>query len=194
MADATTCRGAYGPQMRTERPPDGDPWPGEYTYCPQCRSELSWTLLGGSPRMRCGSCGFVHWRNPGVGAAVVVFDDDGRILLIRRGPGMTREGFWAIPAGFVTYGEEIREAAARELEEETGLTAEVGDVVWIASNFHDPAKLTVGVWFSGTIIGGELVAGDDADRAEYFALDQLPPLAFDTDKAYLRTLGAAIVD
>lgn len=123
-----------------------------------------------------------------------MFDDDGRILLIRRGPGMTREGFWAIPAGFVTYGEEIREAAARELEEETGLTAEIGDVVWIASNFHDPAKLTVGVWFSGTIIGGELVAGDDADRAEYFALDQLPPLAFDTDKAYLRTLGAAIVD
>lgn len=123
-----------------------------------------------------------------------MFDVDGRILLIRRGPGMTREGFWAIPAGFVTYGEEIREAAARELEEETGLTAEVGDVVWIASNFHDPAKLTVGVWFSGTIIGGELVAGDDADRAEYFALDQLPPLAFDTDKAYLRTLGAAIVD
>jgi ADP-ribose pyrophosphatase YjhB (NUDIX family) len=144
--------------------------------------------------MRCGACGFVHWRNPGVGAAVAVFDDDGRILLIRRGPGMTREGFWAIPAGFVTYGEEIREAAARELEEETGLTADVGDVVWIASNFHDPGKLTVGVWFSGTITGGELVAGDDADRAEYFALDQLPPLAFDTDKAYLRTLGAAILD
>ncbi len=144
--------------------------------------------------MRCGTCGFVHWRNPGVGAAVAVFDDDGRILLIRRGPGMTREGFWAIPAGFVTYGEEIREAAARELEEETGLTAEVGDVVWIASNFHDPAKLTVGVWFSGTITGGDLVAGDDADRAEYFALDHLPPLAFDTDKAYLRTLGAVILD
>jgi 8-oxo-dGTP diphosphatase len=144
--------------------------------------------------MRCGACGFVHWRNPGVGAAVAVFDDDDRILLIRRGPGMTREGFWAIPAGFVTYGEEIREAAARELEEETGLTADVGDVVWIASNFHDPGKLTVGVWFSGTITGGELAAGDDADRAEYFALDQLPPLAFDTDKAYLRTLGAAILD
>lgn len=107
---------------------------------------------------------------------------------------MTREGFWAIPAGFVTYGEEIREAAARELEEETGLTADVGDVVWIASNFHDPAKLTVGVWFAGTVTGGELAAGDDADRAEYFALDQLPPLAFDTDKAYLRTLDATILD
>jgi 8-oxo-dGTP diphosphatase len=144
--------------------------------------------------MRCGACGFVHWRNPGVGAAVAVFDEHNRILLIRRGPGMTREGFWAIPAGFVTYGEEIREAAARELEEETGLTADVGDVVWIASNFHDPAKLTVGVWFSGTITGGQLVAGDDADRAEYFALDQLPPLAFDTDKSYLRTLGASIAD
>lgn len=176
--------------METTAVNDDRPWPGEYTYCPRCRSELDWALLGGASRMRCSECGFVHWRNPGVGAAMAVFDEDGRILLIRRGPGMTREGLWAIPAGFVTYGEEIREAAARELEEETGLVADVGDVVWVASNFHDPTKLTVGVWFAGTVTGGALQAGDDADRAEFFALDDLPPLAFDTDAAYFRSLGA----
>jgi ADP-ribose pyrophosphatase YjhB (NUDIX family) len=170
---------------------DDQPWPGEYRFCPRCRAELDWTLIGGSHRMRCPECGFVHWRNPGVGAAVAVFDDD-RILLIRRAPGATRAGYWAIPAGFVTYGEEIREAAARELEEETGLVAEVGDVVWIASNFHDPEKLTVGVWFAGTVTGGSLRAGDDADRAEFFALDALPPLAFPTDRAYLESIGAII--
>ncbi len=75
----------------------------------------------------------------------------------------------------------MREAAKRELQEETGLIAEIGEVIHVASNFHDPAKLTVGVWFAGTVVGGELEAGDDADDARFFALDDLPPLAFETD-------------
>lgn len=131
--------------------------------------------------MRCPNCGFVHWRNPGIGAAVIIRDEEGRILLVRRGPEASRAGLWSVPAGFVMYGEEVREAAARELEEETGLHAEIGDVVHVASNFHDPEKLTVGIWFAGTVQSGTLRAGDDADDARFFDLDDLPPLAFETD-------------
>ena len=123
-----------------------------------------------------------------MGAAVVVFDNDGRVLMVRRGPGATRSGLWSIPAGFVDYGEEIRAAAARELLEETGLVANVGDVMFVASNFHDPAKLTVGVWFAGMVIGGVLEAGDDADAVGWFVLDDLPPLAFETDAALFEKL------
>jgi ADP-ribose pyrophosphatase YjhB (NUDIX family) len=136
--------------------------------------------------MRCGECGFVNWRNPAVGAAVLVFDDEGRVLLVRRAPGATRAGAWSVPAGFVDYGEEVRAAAARELLEETGLVAEIGEVAHVASNFHDPAKLTVGIWFHGTVVGGRLEAGDDADAVGFFALDDLPELAFATDSALLR--------
>ncbi len=156
-------------------------WPGEYTYCPMCAAPLERALVGDGPRMRCSACGFVHWRNPGVGAAVVIRDVEGRILLVKRAPGATRAGLWSIPAGFVNYGEEIREAAARELEEETGLIADIGAPIYVASNFHDPAKLTVGIWFEGTVTGGELQAGDDAEAAAFFPLDALPPLAFETD-------------
>jgi ADP-ribose pyrophosphatase YjhB (NUDIX family) len=159
--------------------------PGEYKYCPMCATELEVTEIAGRPRRRCPACGFIHWRNPGVGAAVVIFDDEGRLLLIRRAPGSTRAGYWAVPAGFVDYGEDVKDAAARELLEETGLIAEIGDPVFVASNFHDPAKLTVGVWFAGTVIGGVLAAGDDADDVGFFPVDDPPPLAFETDEALL---------
>ena len=164
-------------------------WPGEFTFCPHCATSLVAATVGGRVRNRCPKCGFVHFRNPAVGAAAVVWDDADRLLLIRRAPGATRPGLWAIPAGYVDYGEEVRAAAARELREETGLVAEIGDVVWVASNFHDPAKLTVGIWFAGTVTGGELAPGDDADDAGFFAPGSMPPLAFDTDIAYLRSLG-----
>lgn len=164
-------------------------WPGEYTYCPRCTTELDDRTVGDTVRRVCPSCGYVHWRNPGVGAATVVFDEEGRLLLVKRAEGATRSGFWSIPAGFVNYGEEIREAAARELWEETGLEAEIGEPVFVASNFHDPEKLTVGIWFNGTVTGGRLEAGDDAEEAEFFALDNLPPLAFDTDEELIERLG-----
>ena len=86
------------------------------------------------------------------------------------------------------YGEEVRAAAQRELEEETGLIAEIGDVEWVASNFHDPGKLTVGIWFAAAVTGGTLQAGDDAEDARFFALNDLPPLAFETDQSYLASV------
>jgi ADP-ribose pyrophosphatase YjhB (NUDIX family) len=153
-----------------------------------CSTELTVRQLGGRDRRVCPACGYVHWRNPGVGAAVLVRDDEGRVLLIRRAPGSTKPGLWAIPAGYVDYGEDVRQAARREMREETGLVVEVGEAVFVASNFHDPGKLTVGIWFAGTVTGGTLEAGDDADDAGYFPLDELPPLAFETDVALLDSL------
>jgi ADP-ribose pyrophosphatase YjhB (NUDIX family) len=138
--------------------------------------------------MVCTDCGWVHFRDPAVGAAVVVLDEERRLLMVKRGPGSTRAGRWCIPAGYVDYGEDVREAAARELREETGLQADVGEVVQVLSNFHDPSKLSVGIWFSGTITGGALEPGDDAVDAGWFALDALPELAFETDQALIERL------
>jgi len=167
-------------------------WPGEFRFCPMCGTELEDITRAGAVRRHCPTCDYIHWRNPGVGAAVVVWDEPGQLLLVRRGPEVSRTGFWSIPAGYVNYGEEVRAAAARELQEETGLVADVGEVVWVASNFHDPAKLTVGVWFAGKVVGGTLHAGDDASDARFFPTDDLPPLAFETDVAYLQSLGIEV--
>jgi ADP-ribose pyrophosphatase YjhB (NUDIX family) len=91
----------------------------------------------------------------------------------------------------VEWGEEVREAAAREFAEETGLTVEVGEAVAVHSNFHDPQRLTVGIWFAGRVTGGRLQAGDDLDAARFFPLSAPPaPLAFPTDGLVLEELKA----
>ena len=165
-----------------------DFWPGEFRFCPMCAAELGVVQRGGRERMGCPACRFIHFRDPGVGAAVLLRNDDGRVLLVKRGRGATRSGLWCIPCGYVDYGEDVRQAAAREVLEEAGLEVEVGDPVFVASNFHDPEKLTVGIWFAGRIVGGVPQAGDDAVDIGWFALDDLPTLAFETDTALLQTL------
>ena len=60
-------------------------------------------------------------RQPALAADCVVFDPQGRLLLIRR-KNPPFQGQYALPGGFVEYGETTERAAARELAEETGLT------------------------------------------------------------------------
>ena len=145
-------------------------------------------------RPGCADCGFVHFRNPAVGVAVVVSDSQGRILLGRRSAG-GNVGQWCIPCGYVEWGEDIRQAARREFQEETGLAVTIGAVCAVHSNFHNPAALTVGVWFYGRITGGRAVAGDDLDQIGWFAPDAPPePLAFPTDRMVLDDLARRIAD
>ena len=161
----------------------------DYRFCPRCGNPLGIRVRGGLPRPSCERCGFVHFRNPAVGVAVVVLDDVGRVLLGRRSAG-GNVGEWCIPCGYVEWGEDIRDAARREFEEETGLIVQIGDVCAVHSNFHNAASLTVGVWFYGTIVDGRAQASDDLDRVDWFAPGEPPePLAFPTDRLVLADLA-----
>jgi 8-oxo-dGTP diphosphatase len=146
-------------------------------------------MRGGSVRPTCANCGFVLYRNPIVGVAIVV-QRRGTVLLGLRA-GSYRDQ-WCIPCGYVEWDEDIRIAAEREFEEETGLRVRAGRVLAVHSNFHNPAQHTVGIWFRGTVIGGIANASDDLKDVGFFSLDALPePLAFPTDRLVLEQLRAA---
>ena len=136
------------------------------------------------------TCGRAVFHNPAVGVAVVIQDERGRVLLARR--SRSYRGQWCIPCGYVEWDEDVSAAARREFHEETGLEIELGRVLAVHSNVHDPNQHTVGIWFAGTVLRGSPIAGDDVDDVAFFDLDELPaPLAFPTDVIVLNSLREA---
>lgn len=154
--------------------------PPFFRFCPCCGGELATRRINSHDRLICRDCGKVLYVNPAVGVAVVVRRDS-EILWGRRASGRYRDA-WCIPCGYVEWGEEVRAAAAREFQEETGLVVEVGEILTVHSNFHDPERLTVGLWFAGRVVGGKVAPADDLKEVAFFPLDNPPqPLAFPTD-------------
>lgn len=163
--------------------------PSSFRFCPCCGGGLAKRLVNGHERLACRDCGRILYVNPAVGVAVVV--RRGRAILWGRRKGGKYAGAWCIPCGYVEWGEEVRAAAAREFLEETGLRVEIGEILAVHSNFHEPERLTVGIWFAGRITGGRLTPGDDLDAEAFFPLDAPPaPLAFPTDTVVLAELRA----
>jgi 8-oxo-dGTP diphosphatase len=144
-------------------------------FCPSCGGRLSERIAPRTPQ-RCETCGRLHFRDPKVGVGVVVHDEQGRLLLVQRGvePAV---GKWALPAGFVDAMEDPRAAARREALEETGLEVVVGQI--IDAYPGEPGDgVTFFVSFEAEVVGGILQAGDDATDVGFFAMDDLPELAF----------------
>jgi len=160
----------------------------EYRFCPHCGHPLEKQFRFGAERPVCPHCGFIVFRDPklAVGALMV---QEGQVLLVRRGV-IPRKGYWAMPSGFVEYGEQPRAALAREIREETGLEASVGAMIDLFP-IADPNKKGVFLLFEARAIGGALRPGDDVSEARWFALDQIPweQVAFPQLKRVLQNQG-----
>ena len=104
---------------------------------------------------------------------------DGKILLIKR-KNEPYKGKWALPGGFVEYGEKVEDAVIREVLEETGLKTKIREIVGVYSDpGRDPRGHTVSIIYLLDILEGELKGGDDAEEAKFFDINNLPDLCFD---------------
>jgi 8-oxo-dGTP diphosphatase len=130
-------------------------------------------------------------RNPFPTVDVIVERGDGRILLVRRrNPPLG----WALPGGFIDYGEASEDAARREVLEEAGVSVLLTDLLGVYSApDRDPRHHTLTVVYVGRSRDA-MVAGDDAAEVAEFAVDALPEMAFDhariiRDYAHFKATG-----
>ncbi len=124
-----------------------------------------------------------EWPRPMVTVDAVVFSTAGpkpQVLLIKRGREPNK-GLWACPGGFLELDEELIDGAVRELREETGLTGvELKQMHAFGNIGRDPRGRLITIAYTGVIAERrEVSAGDDAEEAKWFDIDELPVMAFD---------------
>jgi 8-oxo-dGTP diphosphatase len=121
-----------------------------------------------------------QYRNPIPTTDAIIAGPDGRVVLILR---KNEPHGWAIPGGFVDYGEDIALACVREAKEETGLDVELISQLWTYSDpKRDKRKHTVSTVYACRVPAGATPRGDDdALEARWFAEGEIPwdQLCFD---------------
>ena len=126
-----------------------------------------------------------EYPRPAVTADCVVItkENEPQVLLIQRG-NEPFKGCWAFPGGFMNMDETTEQCAVRELEEETGLkVTEIKQIGAYSKVDRDPRGRTITVAYLAIIDKVENVKGlDDAAKAQWFPLSDLPKLAFDHEK------------
>lgn len=155
----------------------------QVNFCVRCGSALEPQKRAGKMRPVCPECGWIFFPDPKVAVAVLIEKGE-QILFVQRAIS-PRKGYWTLPAGFVDAGEDPREAARREVREETNLQVDIGQLLGIlpVQEHKDGANLLI--VYRGKVENGKLKAGDDAARAQFFPKNKPPPLAFkSTEKIF----------
>jgi 8-oxo-dGTP diphosphatase len=135
-----------------------------------------------------------EWPRPMVTADAAVFaflDGKAKLLLVQR-KHKPYVDHWALPGGFIEMDEDLADAAARELAEETGLTGvALESLATFGTPGRDPRGRVITVVFTGIAKGDteQIKAADDAAAVEWFDIESLPGMAFDHDAIARRAIA-----
>ena len=160
--------------------PSLNPALAEARFCPRCgrTAEVEFPQ-----RIACTHCGYEAYYNPKPVAGAIPVDEQGRVVLLRRGFD-PRRGLWTFPGGFVELGESVEEAAVRETAEELDMAIQVRRLVGVYSRREERVVLIV---FLAHAVGPPRTS-PEAVEVRAFAVDELPwdELAFWSTERALR--------
>ncbi|MAJ45018.1 MAG: NUDIX hydrolase [Candidatus Marinimicrobia bacterium] len=146
-------------------------------YCSNCGKKNIYGFIDGGLRYHCLNCNSIHYENPKP-TSTLICPESKNILLVKRAvePG---KGLWGLPGGFIELNETPDQAAIRELKEETNLDGRVNCQLGYTSHFNSlHGDILLLAFLMDVSDFKDMVAGDDADDAKLFPLNQLPQLAF----------------
>lgn len=153
----------------------------ERRFCCYCGTTLDEKVIEGKMRGYCPRCDTVFYDNPLPVASAVVVNKKRELLLVKR-KNDPYQGMWCLPIGFAEAGEAVRDAALRELREETGLGGEIVRLVDV-DTVNDPYYGSMAIiTYEVRRTEGKLRAGDDAADARYVPIDEIPPLAWEANR------------
>jgi ADP-ribose pyrophosphatase YjhB (NUDIX family) len=149
-------------------------------FCHFCGGPVSSRMEDGIERDFCPFCNLFFYKNPLPVVSAIVARDR-RILLVKRGK-KPYKGAWCLPSGFAEAGESIQEAALRELAEEAGVEGRILSLVDVHSYKSRFYGDLIFITFEVEPTGGVLRSGSDTVKAGYFPIDDLPRLAFPSNR------------
>ena len=145
-------------------------------FCSECgAADMSLQIPPGDERTRamCGNCGYTEYQNPKPVVSCVVITENKRILLAKRAIE-PRKGTWGIPQGFMEHGETTRQAAAREVVEETGAIVKPENLIFRAIyNVPGSVQLVYSIQVSSGDIE-EQIAKHNTDTGESSEVELIP--------------------
>jgi ADP-ribose pyrophosphatase YjhB (NUDIX family) len=139
-----------------------------WSLCPRCGNQLT----SAPGRVECRGCGFELYAHSAVTASALPEDEQGRVLLARRGIEPWK-GKWDCIGGFLDEGEHPVDGLRREVREETGLGFDVGRLLGIWMGRYG-GRATLNLFWTGVLGPGVPAPDDDISELRSFARDELP--------------------
>ena len=159
-------------------------------FCPKCSGKFN----SNANVLTCSDCGFRFYINPAPCVSVIIEDEQGAIMLVKRKQD-PKKGYWDLPGGFINPGENVSSAAQREMKEELGVDIEIEKFL---DGYHDVylyqevLRPTIGIALVAKITSGSPKPTDDITEYKFFPKDEILkqeqafPSGYETLKDYLR--------
>ncbi|HEY4387494.1 MAG TPA: NUDIX domain-containing protein, partial [Ktedonobacteraceae bacterium] len=145
----------------------------DFRYCPLCATPLTKKCIDHVQRTACPQCTFIYYPHPKLVAIAVVHQSD-TLLLGKRAiePG---KDLWSFFGGYVEQGEQVEQAAIREVKEETNLDVQLEELIGIYSEQGEPHVLVVyEASILNTDIGTLTTHNEEVSELAFFPQNELP--------------------